>query len=656
MTTEIPPLLARFIERLDQDSLRYQGNLQYIARCPSHDDDEPSMSVSWGDKKGKVIVNCHANCTLDEILGSLGLTKRDLETPRTVKARYDYKDEDGHLVYQVTRWEPKAFTQRRPGARRGEWINDMKGVKPILYRLPEVAELVEHGSEDDWLWIVEGERDVQALEQAYGAVATCNTMGAGNWTDDLAESIASFKGNIAVVIDNDDKPAKPGQKHALSVYESLLRVAGIEAELVYPGAGKDAADHIAADLGEDDFEIVEPDALRAEIAEATKDEPDPAAERDERVEEALEHMRIQREARARLAAEGWEPPPAQGSWAEQLAEPEEPIAWLIPELAFEGANVVVNAQAKSGKTSLILNVAHSLLGGDPLFGHFPVTALAEGRSVAWWNAELSERQAKAWLRDFDIPRPEDFYPLHLRGYAMPFDSAATEEWTVAWLKERGVSVWMIDPQSALFTGDENSNTELGAWLGAIDRIKRRAEVETVFLVHHVAETSAAEDSDNPNAGRMLKGRGASRQTGWADVLWSYSGRFDEPRYLSALGRDVDMDRFGGLVMDSGSRLLRFSGQRSTPALDRRNDLALKAFDAVAEHDGPMKAGELQAALPGAKADPKRRAIAYAVHNGWLTSEDGPRNSTLYTVGEVDPRKHKLTVRRESDAETTEDDE
>ncbi len=273
---ELPPQLQKWIEALnarDPDSVLHQGGLSYKARCPAHDDQKQSLVVSWGDK-GKVVAHCHTEvCTYRQIYEALGFTKRDVEPKRTVEASYDYEDEDGVLQYQVTKWSPKAFTQRRPGGRKGEWLNNMDGVTPIPYRLPAVAELVEHGDDDDWLWIVEGEKDVQALEQAYSAIATCNSGGANKWTDTHSEFLVGYKGSIAIVIDNDDSPKKPGQRHALSVYESIKRVVGIEAELVYPAEGKDAADHIGHDHDEDDFELITPDALRAEIADGESKDP-----------------------------------------------------------------------------------------------------------------------------------------------------------------------------------------------------------------------------------------------------------------------------------------------------------------------------------------------------------------------------------------------
>ncbi|GAA1997235.1 AAA family ATPase [Microbacterium pumilum] len=274
MSTEVPPQLQMWLDRLDADSIQHTGHQQYKARCPAHDDDHASLSVGWGDK-GKVVATCHANCTYSEIVTKLGLTKRDLEPQRKVVARYDYKDEDGVLQYQVTRWEPKSFSQRRPDpAHRGQWINNMDSIEPLPFHLPELAEMVEHGTEDDWLWIVEGEKDVLALETAYGAIATCNHQGAGSWTDPHAEHLIGFKGSIAIVIDNDDKATKPGQKHALEVYESVRRVAGIEAELVYPVEGKDAADVVGKYDEESGFVAVTPDMLRAEIQDASSKNPE----------------------------------------------------------------------------------------------------------------------------------------------------------------------------------------------------------------------------------------------------------------------------------------------------------------------------------------------------------------------------------------------
>lgn len=50
------------------------------ARCPAHDDRNPSLTFNEGDD-GRALVYCHAGCRLDEILGALGLESKDLFMP-----------------------------------------------------------------------------------------------------------------------------------------------------------------------------------------------------------------------------------------------------------------------------------------------------------------------------------------------------------------------------------------------------------------------------------------------------------------------------------------------------------------------------------------------------------------------------------------------
>ncbi len=41
-----------------------------IARCPAHDDREPSLSISASDE-GKVLVHCHAGCDQARVIAAL---------------------------------------------------------------------------------------------------------------------------------------------------------------------------------------------------------------------------------------------------------------------------------------------------------------------------------------------------------------------------------------------------------------------------------------------------------------------------------------------------------------------------------------------------------------------------------------------------------
>ncbi len=77
---------------------------------------------------------------------------------RTV-ALYDYTDEDGTLLYQVERLDPKAFRQRKPDG-NGGYVWKLDGVRRVLYRLPGLLEAVACGKP---IFIVEGEKEAHAL-------------------------------------------------------------------------------------------------------------------------------------------------------------------------------------------------------------------------------------------------------------------------------------------------------------------------------------------------------------------------------------------------------------------------------------------------------------------------------------------------------------
>ena len=48
-----------------------------MARCPEHDDQEPSLSVKTASD-GRVLLNCFAGCATEDVVERLGLRMRDL--------------------------------------------------------------------------------------------------------------------------------------------------------------------------------------------------------------------------------------------------------------------------------------------------------------------------------------------------------------------------------------------------------------------------------------------------------------------------------------------------------------------------------------------------------------------------------------------------
>jgi putative DNA primase/helicase len=201
------------------------------ALCPAHDDARRSLSVAEGND-GTVLLHCHAGCTAEQIVAAIELSMRDL-FPSTngrnrgsfhIVATYDYTDENGALLYQVCRLEPKDFKQRRPGP-DGGWVWNLNGVHRVLYHLPELLA----APPDMTVWIVEGEKDADTLRE-HELLATTNSEGAGKWNKgNYAETLRGRP--VVVVPDNDE----PGRRHASDIVLSLRGVAASVTILELPG-------------------------------------------------------------------------------------------------------------------------------------------------------------------------------------------------------------------------------------------------------------------------------------------------------------------------------------------------------------------------------------------------------------------------------------
>jgi hypothetical protein len=206
------------------------------ARCPAHDDQHASLSVARGDD-GRVLLHCHAGCAPVDVCQALGLRLGDLFPPREgndskrIVATYDYHDADGELLFQVVRFDPKEFRQRRPDG-HGGWEWKLGRTPRVLYRLPELLA----ASPDAWAFVAEGEKDADRLASV-GLVATTCPQGAGKWNK-LSDDSALNGRRVVIIADKD----APGRAHAADV---AMRLRGRAADLrilELPGPGKDASD------------------------------------------------------------------------------------------------------------------------------------------------------------------------------------------------------------------------------------------------------------------------------------------------------------------------------------------------------------------------------------------------------------------------------
>lgn len=197
----------------------------WMARCPAHDDHDASLSIR--ESEGRLLMYCHGGCSFEQVVTALNgsavkAMSPDKPRPGRIIDTYDYTDEGGNLVFQVVRYDPKSFRQRRPDG-NGGWIWNLQGIERVLYNLPELV-----ARPLDLVWIVEGEKDANTLRHL-GLLATTSSGGAGKWFPYYANSLADR--DVAVIPDKDWQ----GMAHARTIMRSLYGIAASARLIVIPG-------------------------------------------------------------------------------------------------------------------------------------------------------------------------------------------------------------------------------------------------------------------------------------------------------------------------------------------------------------------------------------------------------------------------------------
>jgi hypothetical protein len=261
-----------FLSRLK--GVQASGDRKWVACCPAHEDDSPSLGIALG-ADDRILVNCYAGCSFDEIVSAMGLKKSDLmpdngkATPPKKKAKkavaapkdvrpsfapkkdygtlvesYDYQDEAGTVIFRVDRRKlkngKKTFIQKHadPNSPYG-WSYGVSsaGVNKIPFRLPRIVAAAKSGKN---VVVLEGEKDVLAIEKRLGVVATCNPGGAGKWLAGWGKYFIGCKG-VLIVADKDpmtkidkktgeEKLFAVGQRHACDI-EAKLRADGFTGQI-----------------------------------------------------------------------------------------------------------------------------------------------------------------------------------------------------------------------------------------------------------------------------------------------------------------------------------------------------------------------------------------------------------------------------------------
>lgn len=173
-------------------------------------------------------------------------------------ATFDYRDEEGHLVKQVARFEPMAPTDDGPRQKTfrprwwhaGEWAyREPRGARSVVYRLPELRAYLEEESREGDVWWCEGEKDCEAA-RALGLTATTLGSASAKIPPDLATQLHGTA-RLLVVPDRDDPGRRGAERVAVELDGPItdLRIV----ELPEVGDGGDLSDYLARGRGRDDL-------------------------------------------------------------------------------------------------------------------------------------------------------------------------------------------------------------------------------------------------------------------------------------------------------------------------------------------------------------------------------------------------------------------
>jgi AAA domain-containing protein/Toprim domain-containing protein len=407
-------------------------------RCPAHDDHRESLSVGLGND-GHVLLHCFVGCSLDDICAAVSIKPRDLflgsngPAEKPIVATYRYHDEESVHLYDVVRFDPKDFRQRRAD---GVW--SMAGVRRVAFGLPELQG-------QPVAYIPEGEKDVLALRKL-GLVATTNPGGASKWRDDYTRQLVKAGVQHVVILpDGDDA----GRTHAVQVAQSC-HAAGLNVKVLelpnLPAKG-DISDWVAA--GYTAAELI------ALVKATAMYQPE-----ERQVTSAVDELALT-------------------SLSALLDEPDDAIEWEIDGLIAVGSLNLLAGKPKAGKSTLARQMALCMAAGTPFLGRACV-----GGSVWYFALEDKRSEVRRHFRGLGATGGEPVRLLFGNTRDLLAKVARLAE------RERPRAIIIDTLQRLIGAKDLNDYSEVTTRLDPVLAIARNSGA-AVILVHHAAKADRA---------------------------------------------------------------------------------------------------------------------------------------------------------------------
>lgn len=551
------------------EHVKPSGRGKWMARCPAHEDRNPSLSIS--EKDGKTLLNCHAGCSVESIVSAVGLQMSDLfndgpKTQRQIVATYDYTDESGALLYQTVRYEPKDFRQRRPDG-KGEWIWSLGNTRRVLYRLPEVLKA-------RCVVIVEGEKDADTGRQL-GLAFTCNPHGsAGKWKPEYSGLLKRKR--VVVIADAD----APGVAHARDVVRSLVGVAECVRLIEALPQAKDLS------------EWIEKGGTREQLDSLIREAPELTAA------DVAKWRGPKQESGFQLVGLG-----------ELLSRPETPVDWIWGDRLAAGTVSAVVSKPKVGKSTFARNLCLSVARGELFLGLQTKLGLCMYLALEERIEDVTaDFRAMGATGDEQILVHADTIPA--KGILALIDL----------VRERKAALVVIDPLFRLaHIKDEKAYAETYAALGLLVDVARETGTH-ILVTHHMGKGMAKPDPvDSPLGSTAIGGAASSL------VILKRTEAYRTVQTVQRLHEESGDMPETVLQFDPECRRLSLGGTRFEADQQECEEAILEFLKAAGE--GKTEP-EIDEGVDGKNAI-KRKALRRLVENGGVTREGSGKRGDPY---------------------------
>lgn len=469
-----------------------RNGTSWMACCPFHEETNPSCAFDFK----KACFFCHtcgfgggmvdfeqrlfsltAGEAAAKVAAVLGLSEYEFAYSGKPEATYEYRDEQGRLLFEVVRSRgpngKKRISNRRPVGKNG-WEYNLEGTRRVLYRLDEVLRAPE-------IFIVEGEKCVEAIRTAFAESAgsllgvfavTTNPHGAGKWRDEFAPYFTGKK--VVVIPDND----APGRDHAQAVATSVSRYTVGVKWLELPVEEKDDVadyleDHSFSDL----------------IALA----------------KAAPVWRRREDSGLLIPAHDF------------IRHVPNVVDWRVEGIIEKGTSGFVIALPKSGKSFSVTDLTVALASGSPWMEQ----KVSEPTRVALVSREdapgLTARRLKRAMLGRNLNLEDQIWETNLlvntraqsHEFLLENDEHVAE--LIHAMQQKKIEFCILDVLNVLHDADENDNTEMRRVLSRVSHIRKEVGCQ-VCIVHH-----SVKDWDDTKTLSQLA-RGSSAIAGFAEFI------------------------------------------------------------------------------------------------------------------------------------------